>query len=149
MYRGDFALGNVDAIPADYHSDLLVVRGLSMRLDLPRETSRLTIGGFRFRDMVAYYLADDDRASFFEHARTGFRDCSSKYVMAKSSGILIQPIDLIAFHIADPRVAHKLAYYAIAIAPFALGVLSLRVIISSDGWPGAFHVFAAFCGIAR
>jgi ABC-2 type transport system permease protein len=56
---------------------------------------------------------------------------------------LIQPIDLIGFLLMS-RVAHKLAYYAVAIGPFALVFFLCRDYFTT-GFPPP-HVFAAFVG---
>ena len=55
---------------------------------------------------------------------------------------LIQPIDLIAFLLLS-RVAHKLAYYVIAIIPFAFVFYLCRGYFQA-GWPPA-PVMLAFC----
>ncbi len=54
---------------------------------------------------------------------------------------LIQPIDLIGFLLLN-RIAHKIAYYAVAIAPFALVFFLCRHYFVS-GWPSA-PVLVAF-----
>jgi ABC-2 type transport system permease protein len=52
---------------------------------------------------------------------------------------LIQPVDMLGFLLLN-RVAHKLAYYSVAVGPFALVFLLCRGFF--DGWP-APHIIAA------
>jgi ABC-2 type transport system permease protein len=56
---------------------------------------------------------------------------------------LIQPIDLIGFLLVN-RIAHKIAYYAVAIGPFALVFFLCRDYFV-EGFPPP-HLFIAFLG---
>ncbi len=100
------------------------------------------IGGFGFREMVAYYLV-----TMIARAFSSMPGLASGIALQIREGeikrYLIQPIDLIGFLLLN-RVAHKLAYYAVAVAPFALVFFLCRGYFV-DGWPPA-SVIAAFVG---
>lgn len=99
-----------------------------------------TIGGFGFREMVAYYLL-----TMVARAFSSMPGLASGIAIQIRDGeikrYLIQPVDLIGFLLLT-RIAHKLAYYAVAIAPFALVFFLCRHYFVS-GWPPV-NVMAAF-----
>lgn len=151
VYRGDFAIGTLmrflpiitqiflwsavfDAIGAQSSVD---DAGVSSADDM---TQGLEIGGFGFRDMVAYYLL-----TMIARAFSSMPGLASGIALQIREGeikrYLIQPIDLIGFLLLT-RIAHKLAYYAIAVFPFAL-VFYLCRDFFAGGWPPA-HVLVAF-----
>ena len=77
-----------------------------------------SISGYSFRDMVAYYLlttvgrAFSSMPGLSSYVATRIRDGEIKK-------FLVQPVDFLSF-LFWSRVAHKLAYYTVAILPFAL-----------------------------
>ncbi|MCP4887320.1 ABC-2 family transporter protein [Rubripirellula sp.] len=144
VYRGDFALGtlmrflpiitqiflwyaifdSIGTVEAKPGSDIKAVQ----------------IGGFGFREMVAYYLV-----TMIARAFSSMPGLASGIALQIRDGeikrYLIQPIDLIGFLLLN-RIAHKLAYYAVAIAPFAFVFFLCRHYFV-DGWPPP-HVLVAF-----
>ncbi len=98
------------------------------------------IGGFGFQDMVAYFLI-----TMVARAFSSMPNLASGIALQIREGeikrYLIQPIDLIGFLLIN-RIAHKVAYYAVAIAPFAL-VFYLCRDFFVDGFPPP-HLFFAF-----
>lgn len=100
------------------------------------------IGGFRFRDMVAYYLLTMIARAF--SSMPGLASGIAQQIReGEVKRYMIQPIDWIGFLLLT-RVAHKLAYYVIAILPFALVFFLCRDYFVG-GWPST-PVFIAFCG---
>ena len=98
------------------------------------------IGGFGFREMVAYYLLTMIARAF--SSMPGLAAGIAQQIReGEIKRYLIQPIDLIGFLLLN-RVAHKLAYYAVAVAPFALVFFLCRGFFV-DGWPSV-GVLAAF-----
>ncbi|RMF44426.1 MAG: ABC transporter permease [Planctomycetota bacterium] len=76
------------------------------------------LAGYSFHDMVAYYLLSMLGRAF--SSMPGLASTVSKQIReGEINRYLIQPIDMIGFLLLG-RVAHKTAYYAIAIGPFAL-----------------------------
>lgn len=114
VYRGDFALGTLmrflpivtqvflwyaifEAVKADGKSDNIV--------------------GYSYQDMVAYYLL-----TMLSRAFSSMPALASGIAAQVRDGeikkFLVQPIDLLGFLLLS-RIAHKLAYYSVAIMPFA------------------------------
>ena len=97
------------------------------------------IGGFGFHEIVAYYLITMIARAF--SSMPGLASGIAKQIRdGEIKRYLIQPIDLIGFLLLT-RIAHKLAYYAVAILPFAAVFYLCRGYF--DGWPPP-HVMAAF-----
>lgn len=139
VYRGDFALGTLMRF-------LPIVTQIFLWYAIFDAVGRsgdedASIGGFGFRDMVAYYLLTMIARAF--SSMPGLASGIARQIReGEIKRYLIQPLDLIAFLLLS-RIAHKIAYYAIAIAPFALVFFLCRDYFV-DGWP-APHVLAAFC----
>jgi len=148
VYRGDFALGTLmrflpivtqiflwqaifGAIAADAKAGGSESDG---------GTEVTTIGGFGFRDMVAYYLLTMIARAF--SSMPGLASGIARQIReGEIKRYLIQPLDLIGFLLLS-RMAHKIAYYAIAIAPFGLVFFLCRDYFVA-GWPPV-HVMIAF-----
>ncbi|MCM2374011.1 ABC transporter permease [Aporhodopirellula aestuarii] len=149
VYRGDFALGTLmrflpiitqiflwwaifDSIA---HSGVVSAGDATGNPDEP-----VTIGGYGFREMVAYYLL-----TMIARAFSSMPGLASGIALQIREGeikrYMIQPVDLIGFLLLN-RIAHKCAYYAVAIAPFAL-VFYLCRDYFVDGFPPP-HLFIAF-----
>ena len=139
VYRGDFALGTLMRfLPIVTQIFLWYAVFDSIRASAGTET----IGGFGFQDIVAYYLLTMIARAF--SSMPGLASGIARQIRdGEIKRYLIQPIDLIGFLLLN-RIAHKLAYYAVAIAPFALVFFLCRHYFV-DGWP-SFPVFAAFVG---
>ena len=118
VYRGDFALGTLMRFPADHHADLFCGTPSSIRLAKRKVRMPRQIGGFGFREIVAYYLLTMIARAF--SSMPGLASGIARQIRdGEIKRYLIQPVDLIGFLLLS-RIAHKLAYYAVAIAPFAL-----------------------------
>lgn len=119
-YRGDFALGTLmrflpiitqiflwgaifDAVSPSNRDDA---------------DSAIRIGGYNFPEMVAYFLLTMVARAFssMPGLATGI---ANQVRQGEIKKYLIQPIDLVGFLLLT-RIAHKLAYYTVAIGPFAL-----------------------------
>lgn len=115
-YRGDFALGTLMRfLPIVTQIFLWWAIFQSLSPDAPEQA---TLSGYTFRDMVAYYLL-----TMVGRAFSSMPGLSSSIATKVRDGeikrFLVQPIDLLTF-LFWSRVAHKLAYYAVAVMPFAL-----------------------------
>lgn len=148
-YRGDFALGTLMRfLPIITQIflwgaifDSIAQSGIVATGDRTGDvTEPVQIGGFGFREMVAYYLI-----TMIARAFSSMPNLAAGIALQIRNGeikrYLIQPIDLIGFLLIN-RIAHKIAYYAVAIAPFAL-VFYLCRDYFADGFPPP-HLFMAF-----
>lgn len=148
-YRGDFALGTLMRfLPIITQIflwgaifDSISQSGVIAAADRTGDASEpVRIGGYGFREMVAYYLI-----TMISRAFSSMPNLASGIALQIRNGeikrYLIQPIDLIGFLMIN-RIAHKVAYYAVAIAPFAL-VFYLCRDYFVDGFPPP-HLFVAF-----
>ncbi len=140
VYRGDFALGTLMRfLPIVtqiflWHAIFQAVAG-SRRVD----ADVVTIQGYTYHDMIAYYLL-----TMIGRALSSMPGLASGVARQIRSGeikkFLIQPVDLIGFLLLS-RLAHKLVYYLVAAAPFALVFFLCRSFF--PGWPEP-SVLAAF-----
>jgi ABC-2 type transport system permease protein len=141
VYRGDFALGTLMRF-LPIITQIFLWYAVFDSIGNAEGQDAAQIGGFGFREIVAYYLltmiarAFSSMPGLASGIATQIRDGEIKRY-------LIQPIDLIGFLLLT-RIAHKLAYYAVAIAPFALVFFLCRNYFVS-GWPPP-HVLVAFIG---
>lgn len=153
VYRGDFALGtlmrflpiitqiflwwaifdSIDAAGIGERSKQLVQEN-------PGGGPTAEIGGYGFQDMVAYYLL-----TMIARAFSSMPGLASGIALQIREGeikrYLIQPIDLIGYLLLT-RIAHKIAYYAVAFAPFGLVFYLCRDFFVA-GFPPP-HLFVAF-----
>lgn len=110
VYRGDFALGTLMRF-------LPIVTQIFLWESIFTAVSG-NIAGYDFHDFIAYYLL-----SMVGRAFSSMPGLSSGIARDIRDGtvkkFLIQPIDMIGF-LFLMRVAHKLVYYGVALAPFAL-----------------------------
>lgn len=135
MYRADFALGTLfrflPIVTQIFLWGAIFAVGTTQEQD--------SIAGYSYNQMIAYYLlAMLGRAfSSMPGLSTGIarqvRDGSIKK-------FLTQPIDMLSY-LFWHRVAHKLVYYGVAAAPFALVFWLCRGYFPE--WPGGL-VFSAF-----
>lgn len=138
VYRGDFALGTLMRF-------LPIVTQIFLWFAIfdavgRTQSGESEISGYRYEDMVAYYLlAMVSRAFSSMPALT--RGIATQIQTGEIKKFLIQPIDMIGCLLVQ-RVAHKLVYYSIAIVPFALVFFLCRSFFV-EGWPEP-EVFAAF-----
>src|SRR3954462_13792277 len=111
VYRGDFALGTLMRF-------LPVVTQVFLWYAIFQARQEKTLVGYSYGDFVAYYLL-----TMVARAFSSMPGLSSGIARTILSGdikkYLTQPVDMIGFLLLN-RIAHKLAYYAVAIGPFAL-----------------------------
>ncbi|NLF69891.1 MAG: ABC transporter permease [Candidatus Anammoximicrobium sp.] len=94
--------------------------------------SQAKIVGYRFENVVAYYLL-----TMVSRAFSSVPGLASGIARQIRSGeikkFLIQPVDMIGFLMLS-RIAHKTAYYTVATIPFAIVFYLCRGYFV-DGWP--------------
>ena len=140
VYRGDFALGTLMRF-LPIITQIFLWYAIFDSIGSATGEDAAKIGGFGFREMVAYYLLTMIARAF--SSMPGLASGIAKQIReGEIKRYLIQPIDLVGFLFLT-RVAHKLAYYAVAILPFALVFFLCRGYF--DGWPPP-HVIVAFVG---
>lgn len=131
VYRGDFALGTLMRF-------LPIVTQVFLWHAIFQTLGNTNIAGYSYQDFVAYYLL-----TMVARAFSSMPGLSSQIAGQIRSGeikkFLIQPIDPLGFLLLS-RVAHKLAYYTIAIGPFALVFFLCRSYF--PGWPDATTLLA-------
>jgi len=124
VYRGDFALGTLMRF-------LPIVTQIFLWYAVFEARGRKPVGGFYYEDFVAYYLL-----TMVARAFSSMPGLASGIAAQVRSGeikkFLVQPVDLLGFLLLG-RVAHKVAYYTVAILPFALVFYLCRDYF--PGWP--------------
>jgi ABC-2 type transport system permease protein len=132
VYRGDFALGTLMRF-------LPIVTQIFLWTAVFNAAGQGTIRGYNRDDIVAYYLL-----TMLARAFSSMPGLASGIAGQIRNGeikkFMIQPIDLVGFLLLA-RVAHKMVYYFVAAAPFALVFFLCRGYF--PGWPEP-HVLAAF-----
>src|SRR6185369_7002233 len=117
VYRGDFALGTLMRF-------LPIVTQIFLWFAVFQARGQQAIGGYKYEDFVAYYLL-----TMVARAFSSMPGLASGIAAQIRSGeikkFLIQPVDLLGFLLLG-RVAHKLAYYVVAVGPFALVFILCR-----------------------
>ncbi|MHB8969310.1 MAG: ABC transporter permease [Pirellulaceae bacterium] len=130
VYRGDFALGTLMRF-------LPIVTQIFLWWAIfdtigAGTRDRATIVGYSFSNMVAYYLL-----SMVSRAFSSMPGVASGIALQIRNGeikkYLVQPIDMLGFLLLT-RLAHKLAYYSVALLPFA-GIFFVCRGYFVDGWP--------------
>lgn len=116
VYRGDFALGTLMRFLPIITQIFLWWAVFESISDGPRDSGRIV--GYSFRNMVAYYLL-----TMLSRAFSSMPGLASGIALQIRNGeikkFLVQPIDMLGFLLLS-RIAHKLAYYSVALLPFAL-----------------------------
>ena len=135
VYRGDFALGTLMRF-------LPIITQIFLWwavFESVRNEGGSDIVGYRFEDMVAYYLL-----AMVTRAFSSMPGLASGIALQVRNGeikkFLIQPIDMVGFLLLN-RIAHKLAYYSVALLPFAFVFFLCRRYFL-DGWPDAWTMLA-------
>lgn len=132
VYRGDFALGTLMRF-------LPIVTQVFLWKAVFAASGDSTIAGYSYHDFIAYYLL-----TMVGRAFSSMPGLASGIALQIRNGeikkFLIQPVDLVGFLLLS-RVAHKLVYYTVAAAPFALVFFLCRDFF--PGWPDA-ATFVAF-----
>jgi ABC-2 type transport system permease protein len=115
-YRGDFVLGTLMRF-LPIITQIFLWWAIFQSIN-PVDPYAGRLAGYSFQDMVAYYLL-----TMVGRAFSSMPGLSSSIAVKVRDGeikkFLVQPVDLISF-LFWSRVAHKIAYYTIAILPFAL-----------------------------
>ncbi|HET6879609.1 MAG TPA: ABC-2 family transporter protein [Pirellulales bacterium] len=124
VYRGDFALGTLMRF-------LPIVTQVFLWKAVFTANGDSSIAGYSYHDFIAYYLL-----TMVGRAFSSMPGLASGIALQIRNGeikkFLIQPVDLIGFLLLG-RVAHKMVYYTVAAAPFALVFFLCRDFF--PGWP--------------
>lgn len=124
VYRGDFALGTLMRF-------LPIITQIFLWFAVFQARGNARLANYSYEDFVAYYLL-----TMIARAFSSMPGLASGIAGQIRSGeikkFLIQPIDLLGFLLLG-RIAHKLAYYAVAVLPFALVFFLCRDFF--PGWP--------------
>jgi ABC-2 type transport system permease protein len=111
VYRGDFALGTLMRF-------LPIVTQVFLWHAIFQARGDKAIEGYKYEDFVAYYLLTMVARAF--SSMPGLASGISRTILTGDvKKYLTQPVDMLGFLLLN-RLAHKLAYYAVAIGPFAL-----------------------------
>lgn len=136
VYRGDFALGTLMRflpIVTQVFLWYAIFQSLGQQSD-----GVLTLRGYSYEDMVAYYLLTMVSRAF--SSMPGLASGMARQIRdGEVKKFLVQPIDMLGFLLLS-RVAHKLAYYSVAVGPFALVFFLCRGFFG--GWPDAVTLVA-------
>ena len=136
VYRGDFALGTLMRF-------LPIVTQIFLWTAIFQAANSSSIAGYTRDNFIAYYLL-----TMISRAFSSMPGLASGIARQIRSGeikkFLIQPVDLIGFLLLS-RIAHKLVYYTVATAPFALVFYLCRGYF--DGWPDAPTLAAFFASL--
>ena len=111
VYRGDFALGTLMRF-------LPIVTQIFLWYSVFQSHGQQELAGYRYDQFVAYYLLTMLSRAF--SSMPGLASGITRQIRdGEIKKFLTQPIDLLGFLFLS-RIAHKLAYYSVAIGPFAL-----------------------------
>lgn len=111
VYRGDFALGTLMRF-------LPIVTQIFLWFAVFEARGGGVIAGYSYPQFVAYYLLTMVSRAF--SSMPGLASGIARQVRdGEIKKFLIQPVDMLGFLLLS-RVAHKLAYYSVALAPFGL-----------------------------
>lgn len=120
VYRGDFALGTLMRF-LPIVTQIFLWYAIFEAVKDARGASDITeirLGGYRYTEFVAYYLL-----TMLSRAFSSMPGLASGIARQIRNGevkkYLIQPVDMLGFMLLG-RVAHKIAYYSVALGPFAL-----------------------------
>ncbi|QDU35745.1 hypothetical protein Mal4_00270 [Maioricimonas rarisocia] len=134
VYRADFAMGTLFRFLPIITQIFLWGAIFAVGTSNPRAP----IEGYRYQDMVVYYLL-----AMLARAFSSMPGLASGIARDVRDGTikkyLTQPIDMLGY-LFWHRVAHKLVYYAVAAGPFALVFWIYRGYF--PGWPDAFTMTA-------
>lgn len=133
VYRGDFALGTLMRF-------LPIITQIFLWTAIFEASEKTEIRSYTKNTVIAYYMLTMISRAF--SSMPGL--CGGIALLVRNGEIkkfLIQPLDMLGFMLLS-RVAHKAAYYTIAIVPFAFVFFLCRDFF--DVWPDA-QVLIAFC----
>ncbi len=141
VYRGDFALGTLMRF-------LPIITQIFLWWAVFKsigggDVQQADVAGYSYQNMVAYYLMTMIGRAF--SSMPGLASGIANQIRnGEIKKFIIQPIDMIGFLLLT-RVAHKLAYYAVAIGPFVLVFYFCRWFF--EGWPDALTLLAFFASL--
>jgi ABC-2 type transport system permease protein len=142
VYRGDFALGTLMRF-LPIITQIFLWWAVFESIGGGDRTEG-SIVGYSFENMVAYYLLTMVTRAF--SSMPGLASGIAGQIRnGEIKKYLIQPIDMIGFLLLN-RVAHKLAYYSVALLPFALVFYLCRGFFV-DGWPDATTLAACIASL--
>lgn len=128
VYRGDFALGSLMRF-LPIITQIFLWAAVFSAIPSPEDSPE--IAGYSFHGMVAYYLLTTVSRAF--SSMPGLASGIARDIRDGTiKKYLVQPIDMLGFLLLG-RIAHKLVYYLVALAPFALVFYLCRGFF--DGWP--------------
>jgi len=111
VYRGDFALATLMRF-------LPIVTQIFLWYAIFEARDETTLAGYQYEQFVAYYLLTMVSRAF--SSMPGLATGITRQIRnGEVKKFLIQPVDMLGFLLLS-RLAHKLAYYSVALAPFAL-----------------------------
>jgi ABC-2 type transport system permease protein len=111
VYRGDFALGTLMRF-------LPIVTQIFLWTAVFAASGQERLGGYARDHVIAYYLLTMITRAF--SSMPGLAGGIATQIReGEIKKFLIQPVDLLGFLLLS-RIAHKAAYYSVAIGPFAL-----------------------------
>lgn len=111
VYRGDFALGTLMRF-------LPIVTQIFLWYAIFEARGSSALAGYRYEEFVAYYLLTMVSRAF--SSMPGLASGITRQIRdGEIKKYLIQPVDMLGFLFLS-RLAHKIAYYSVAIGPFAL-----------------------------
>ena len=140
VYRGDFMLGTLMRFLPTLTQIFLWWAIYDVISSQPEQSLDGEIAGYRYGDMVAYYLMVTISRAF--SSMPGLTGGISRQIRTgEVKKFLIQPVDMIGCLLVQ-RVAHKFVYYFIAILPFAFVFYLCRGFFL-NGWP-SLTVLAIF-----
>src|SRR3954467_6661248 len=130
VYRGDFWLGTLMRF-LPIVTQIFLWGAVFAGMRASRAGSANSIAGYSYYNFVAYYLLTTISRAF--SSMPGLAGGIALQIRnGEIKKYLVQPIDLVGFLLLQ-RVAHKLVYYGIAFAPFALVFYLARGYF--PGWP--------------
>lgn len=140
VYRGDFALGTLMRF-------LPIITQIFLWwavFDAIGSGSGQRLAGYTFHEMVAYYLLSMLARAF--SSMPGLASNVAKQIReGEIKKFIVQPVDMVGFLLLS-RIAHKIAYYTVAVLPFALVFFLCRGYFTS-GWPSPEHLLAFFASL--
>jgi ABC-2 type transport system permease protein len=139
VYRGDFALGTLMRF-LPIVTQIFLWHAIFTAHGGPDSV----LFGYRYQEMVAYFLMTMVGRAF--SSMPGLASAIARQIReGEIKKFLIQPIDMLNYLLAT-RVAHKAAYYSVAIGPFALVFWLCRDFFTT-GWPPWPTLLAFFASL--
>jgi viologen exporter family transport system permease protein len=132
VYRGDFWLGTLMRF-LPIVTQIFLWGAVFEGMRATQATAGQQIAGYSYHDFVAYYLLTTISRAF--SSMPGLAGGIALQIRnGEIKKYLVQPVDFVGFLLLM-RMAHKIVYYGIAIAPFALVFYVCRGYF--PGWPPA------------